>query len=145
MNDCVIDATIVCLSNGDLANRVPGNSLDQKLKVLEEVTGFFRRLRYNSRLLNEYERLIDLHQNDVVRLFFDILDSPHAFRVSRNALSRQDHAVAIGDCGWPSHDQHLIAAAIGGVNPSIFVTEQKHATCAVLIWRRMRIQVEHIQ
>lgn len=145
MTDCVIDATIIGLSNDELANRVQGNSLDHKLQIVEQVTSGIRRVRYNSKLLNEYERLVGQYQNDVIHLFFIILDSPRAFRVGRNSLSRQHHASAVNDCGWPSHDQHLIAAALDGIDPSIFVTEFHHAICASRIWRHFAIRIEHIQ
>jgi len=144
MNDCVIDATIVCLSNQALANRAPGSPLDQRLRVIELVISAIRRVRFNARLLSEYERVARKHQNDLIQLFFAILDSPKAVRVSRNSLSRQVYAAAVGDCGWPSHDQHLIAAALDGVNPCICVTESHHAVCSELIWRRLKIQIEHI-
>lgn len=121
MPDCVLDASVVALANGDIAARRPGNMLDRRLAVIEHVVSGARRLRYNSRLLAEYEHLIQQHRNDVIYLLFEVLDSKRSIYVPRNTLSRQHHASATERCRWPSHDQHLLAAALGGNNPVIFV------------------------
>lgn len=145
MPDCVLDATVVALANGDLAGRRPGNVFDRRLGAIEQVVTGTRRLRYNPRLLREYQRLIRDYRNDVIELLFFVLDSDRSIFVGRNTLSRQDYDKAIRRCQWPSHDQHLLAAALDGVNPIIVVTEPRLAQCAPRILACFAVHVEHLQ
>lgn len=131
MADSVLDATVVAFANGDIAARRPGNVFDRRLAAIEQVAHGRRRLRYNQKLLGEYQQVIQERRNDVIDLFFSVL-ADRSFRVRANTLSRQDHAKA-KKCRWPSHDQHLLAAAVGGDRPTIFVTESRHAACAAKI------------
>jgi len=144
MVDCVLDATVVAFSNSDLALRIPGSPLDRRLSIIEEVAAGVRRIRYNPRLLGEYEAHARTFRNDVIELFFILLESDKAYFVRRNTLCRQDFAKATSQCNWPSHDQHLLAAAKDGVDPSIFVTEVNHAVCASRILRAFHIRVEFV-
>jgi hypothetical protein len=140
MPDCVIDATVIAMANGDIAGRRPGNTLDRRLTVIEQVGRGLRRLRYNTKLQGEYERIVRQYRNDAVELFFIVLADRSVF-VTRNTLSRQDHATATQRCQWPGHDQHLIAAALEGDDPTIFVTEPLHVQCAPKILAHFRIHV----
>ena len=143
MNDTVFDTTVVAYSNSDLRARKKGNSLDRRIRLIERfVRGGFR-LRYNTRLLGEYEEHIREYRNDVIELFFSMLDSNMAIRVPRNNLSRQEHQHAI-EQRWPSHDQHLIAAALGGTRPVIYVTESQLANCAKRIKRVFSIRISKV-
>jgi hypothetical protein len=144
MADCVIDATVVAMANGNIAARRPGNVFDRRLTVVEDVGRRVRRLRYNSKLRGEYERLVHEYRNDVIELFFTVL-ADHAVFVHHNSLSRQRHATARDKCGWPDHDQHLLAAALGGDDPTVFVTEDRHANCAACILARLRIHVSQLR
>ena len=103
MADSVIDATVVAFANGDIAARRPGNAFDRRMAVIEQVAYGHRRLRYNQRLLGEYEQLVHEYRNDVIDLFFTVLTET-AIRVRTNTLSRQNYAQA-RRCRWPSHDQ----------------------------------------
>lgn len=143
MPDCVVDATVVAMANGDIAGRRTGNVLDRRLTVLEEVVRGVRRLRYNTKLLGEYRPFIKAYRNDVIELFVRVL-ADRAVLVPRNTLTRRDHGRATAECGWPSHDQHLLAAAIGGDDPTIFVTEARLAGCAGAILGRFDIRVTHL-
>ena len=144
MPDCVLDATVVAYANGNLTGRRHGNILDRRLVIIEMVGSGDLRLRYNSKLLGEYEQLIKDRRNDVIEVFFAVLDSERAVRVRRNALSRQNHVKATTKCRWPVHDQHLIAAAIDGDEPSLFVTEKCLADCAAKIWAHFAVRVERV-
>jgi len=142
MPDYVVDATAVGFANGDIAGRRPGNVLDRRLRLLESIVNGTHRLRYNNRLLAEYIQLIQLHRNDVIEAFFEVLDdSTRAVLVRRNSLSRQQHARARSQCRWPDHDQHLLAAAIGGDDPTIALTEQRLNQCAAAILAHFDIEV----
>src|SRR3712207_5880922 len=134
MPDSVFDTTVIAFSNDDLANRTPGNQLDTRLSAIEDVVHGRRRIRYNGKLLGEYVPHLRVRRNDVIDLFVGILDSTQAVRVSRNSLSRQLYAKAL-QCGWPSHDQHLLAAAVDGDRPILFVTEQLHGACSAAVRR----------
>jgi hypothetical protein len=138
--DSVFDTTVVALSNKNIADRKKGNAFDRRLRLLEAATGGRVRIRYNSKLLTEYVDHVREHRNDVVDLFFEVLDSSRAIRVGRNTLSRQDHRRAV-EQRWPNHDQHLLAAALGGNHPSIYVTEELLANCASGIHRVFRIRI----
>ena len=143
MPDCVVDATVIAMANGDIAGRRQGNALDRRLTVIEDVARGLRRLRYNPKLHAEYNRIIRQYRNDAVELFFIAL-ADRSVLVNRNSLSRQDHALATRTCRWPSHDQHLLAAAIGGQNPTIFVTEGAHAKCAARILAHFGIHIANL-
>jgi hypothetical protein len=142
MPDCVLDATVVAMANGDIAGRKPGNAFDRRLVVIEQLGSGAFRLRYNSKLREEYLRIVREYRNDVIDLFFIVL-TERAYLVGRNTLSRQNHATA-RTCEWPGHDQHLLAAALGGVDPLLFVTEQQHSKCGRCILRRFAIHVEDL-
>jgi hypothetical protein len=145
MPDCVVDASVLGFANGDIAGRRPGNVLDRRLAVLEQVVMGARRLRYNPKLLYEYQQLVRIHRNDVIEALFALLDDARrSVFVRRNTLSRQDHATARRVCGWPSHDQHLLAAALGGDDPAIVVTEQILAQCADAIRARFGVALEYL-
>ena len=144
MPDCVLDASVVYMANGDIAKRKPGNVLDRRLVAIEEVVSGAMRLRYNRRLLGEYQRLIQEFRNDVIELFFAVLDSDRCILVKRSTLSRQHFATCKRVCRWPSHDQHLLAAALGGDEPWIFVTEAHLAQCAAQILASFAIHVAHL-
>ena len=144
MPDCVLDTTVVALANGDLAARQPGNAFDRRLRAIEQVVTGVRRLRYNTKILGEYQRLVRQYRNDVIEMLFLILDSDRSVLVRRSTLSRQEYAAAVKQCGWPSHDQHLLAAALGGVDPAIVVTELHLGQCASKIFRLFAVHVEYI-
>lgn len=143
MADCVLDASVVALANGDITARRPGNVFDRRLAVIEKVGSGALRLRYNSKLLCEYQPLIREYRNDVIELFFAVL-ADRAIRVPRNTLSRQHYARATQRCRWPPHDQHLLAAALGGNDPAIFVTERRLAQCAARVLACFAVHVEHL-
>ena len=144
MSDCVLDTTVVSLSNKELLSRQIGGAFDRALSIIEDIVSGTRRIRYNPRLVNEYGKHINRHNNDAIHVLFQLLDSDRAFFVATNSLRRHEYALAIRKCRWPSHDQHLIAAAIGGVDPSIFVTEARHAVCAGKVHRYLGIEIHHI-
>jgi len=143
MPDCVVDATVVYKANGDLAGRRPGNILDRRLTVIQQIGSGVRRLRYNQKLLNEYEQLVRERRNDIIDIFFTVL-SERAVLVTRNKLSPHCYAKAIQKCHWPSHDQHLLAAAIDGIDPSIVVTERNHVKCANCIRKHFAVRLEDL-
>jgi hypothetical protein len=135
---------VVAFANGDLTARRPGNLIDRRLRVIEQVVAGKRRLRYNQKLLGEYQRLIQRYRNDVIELLFGVLDSQRSVRVPRSTLSRHDYATATSRCRWPSHDQHLLAAALSGDEPSIFVTEARLASCAPKIFTHFAVSVNQL-
>lgn len=139
MADSVLDATVVAFANGNITARSDGNAFDRRLAAIEQVAYGHRRLRYNQKLLGEYQQVVQEYRNDVIDLFFSVL-ADRSFRVRANTLSRQDYAEA-RRCRWPSHDQHLLAAAVGGDRPAIFVTESRHAECAAKVLARFGIHV----
>ncbi len=140
MFDCVVDATVVYKANGDITTRRVGTVFDKRLSVIEEIGSGARRLRYNPKLLIEYERVAKQRRNDVIELFFAVL-AERAILVRRNTLAQHDNAKA-KECHWPSHDRHLLAAAVDGDQPSIVVTERQHVKCAKCILRRFAVHLE---
>jgi hypothetical protein len=144
MPDWVLDATVVGMTNTELSERRPGNLLDRRLAVIERVAKGEARMRYNQKLMGEYQRLTARRKNDLIDILFDLLDSTKAILVHKNKLTRQEFDLAKNKCGWPSHDQHLLAAAIGGVDPSIFVTERHHFRCQAKVLRHFRVHLEDL-
>jgi hypothetical protein len=143
MSDVVFDTTVVDIGNQDIAHRRAGNSFDRTLNLLQAAIDGALRIRYNNKLRGEYEAHVRERRNDFIENFFTILDSPQALRVG-NTLSRQHYNLAVRTERWPSHDQHLISAALGGNRPRIYVTEQQLLNCAAGIYRRFRIRVQGI-
>jgi hypothetical protein len=142
MADSVIDTSVVSMANGQIAGRRQGNALDRRLLAIEDVAYGRRRMRYNPRLLVEYRRIVRIYRNDVIELFFTALTERAVF-VPRNTLSRQDNAKA-RKCKWPGHDQHLLAAAVGGIQPTIFVTEADLHACAASVLAYFAVHVEQL-
>jgi hypothetical protein len=143
MAEWVFDATVIGISNTDLRRRRRGNALDRRLVLIENAVSGVARVRYNRKLLGEYQRLASQYKNDVIELFFAILDSGGAVLVGRNTLSRQEYSLALA-CRWPSHDQHLLAAAVGGAAVTVFVTEARHVQCASKIRRNFAISIQEV-
>jgi hypothetical protein len=140
MADSVFDTTVIAAANAVLADRVPGNRLDRCVAAIEDVAHGLRRLRYNRKLYEEYRPHLRERRNDIVEVFVALLDSPNAVVVPRSTLPRPIYARAL-QCGWPSHDQHLLAAAIDGEDPILFVTERRHWVCCAAVWKRFAITV----
>lgn len=143
MPDSVFDTSFVRLANDSLFGEKKGNLLNRRLTALRQVADRRRRVRYNSKLLNEYLQHVREHRNDVIDQFFAMLDSPEAIKVSRSSLSRQD-MVKASKCRWPSHDQHILAAAIGGDRVVIHVTEGALGCCAKGVKQLFGISVDHV-
>jgi hypothetical protein len=141
MIDAVLDTTVVAIGNKDIAGRKAGNSFDRVLAVLEKILDGTVLVRYNNKLRVEYTEHVRERRNDFIENFFSILDSSQAIFVRKNSLSRQEYALAVVADRWPSHDQHLIAAAIGGENPTIYVTEHALDVCGARIYRDFDIHV----
>lgn len=143
MADSVFDASFVGKANGPTQAEMEGNFLHRRLTAMRSVTSGARRVRYNSKLLQEYRQIVRVYRNDVIDQFFELLDSPRAVLVARNTLSRQDKAKAVS-CRWPSHDQHVLAAARGGTEVIIHVTENALGACSANVRRIFGFQVNHI-
>lgn len=142
MANTVYDTSFVAMSNGDLAGRKPGNVLDRRLSKIEEFINGKRVAWYNNRLFHEYQVHIQHRRNDLIEVFFRCLaDSGRKAR--RNVLSARDYATCC-QVRWPTHDQHLLAAAIEAGKSSIFVTEKTLAACAQAVRRKFRISVIRI-
>jgi hypothetical protein len=140
MNDAVFDTTVVAFANADIAKIKPATSQQRRFTLLKYAVAGNLRIRYNGKLLTEYEQHVRLRRNDVIELFFALLDSTSAVRVYKNTLSRQDHGLAVAH-RWPRHDEHLLAAALNGHRPCIYVTEARLSDCAPGVHRIFRIHV----
>jgi hypothetical protein len=123
--DTVVDATVVVFANNALAIGDSG-VLGRCLTIISEVIHDERRCRYNSKLLGEYIMHVGRQPSDFVHLFFGVLESSRAV-LGRNSLCPGDRERA-ESMKWPSHDRHLLAAAVGGENPCIMVTERRLAS-----------------
>lgn len=133
------DTTVVAYANGDLVGRRAGNVLDRRLRRLEEFLSGARVALYNAKLLNEYGQHVARCRNDVIEAFLTRL-ADHGKKTKRSTLSRQDHGCSKG-AGWPSHDQHLLAAALEGTGATILVTEDVLARCAAAVRKQFGITV----
>ena len=127
MTDTVYDTTIVAFSNDDLAARQAGNELDARLAYLEEFLRGERVALYNDRLSREYSEHVREIRNDIVDGFIEALDL-RGRKAARSTLSRPDYAKSLR-AGWPTHDQHLLAAALVGARTVILVTERALSDC----------------
>lgn len=144
MPDRVFDTKFVAAANGPMtqSSRKQNNVLDRRLKHIEEFAIHQRvRARYNSKLLEEYEAKLLESRNDIIQLFLTKLaDSQKCTFVKSNKLQRSDYAKCC-DIGWPSHDQHLLAAAVNGEKVAICTTEQSHGVVGKQVYREFRIAV----
>jgi hypothetical protein len=140
MSDAIFDATVVSFANSTLAGRRPGTSAERRFNLLDGAAKGRVRIRYNTKLLTEYVDHIRERRNDAIRVFFDLLDSGGAIRVQKSTLSRQDWQRARAQ-RWPRHDQHLLAAAVDGDRPSLYVTERRLANCSAGIQRIFGVYV----
>jgi len=141
MSDVVFDTTVVSIGNKNIVDRKTGSSFDKILHLLQKVVDRVLYVRYNDKLRKEFEEHVKTYRNDTIEIFFSILDSSQAIRVKKNNLSRQHFDLAVCKARWPNHDQHLIAAAINGKKPYIYVTEQRLERCAGEVYRVLRIRV----
>jgi hypothetical protein len=63
--------------------------------------------------------------------------------VDINTLPRHLHA-KMRDANWPSHDQHLLAAAVDGMDPTVYVTESRHVRSAKAVRRHFGIRIVEV-
>jgi hypothetical protein len=138
--ECVFDTSFIYLANGLLEGARAGNLLHRRLVAIRQVVDGRSRPRYNKRLLYEYHEKIREYRNDVVELFIALLDSDKAIYVGRSTLRSADRSRA-AECRWPAHDDHLLAAAVGGTAVVIYVTENVHGTCGAMIKRKFGITI----
>jgi hypothetical protein len=94
---------------------------------------------YNSALLLEYRQHITTHRNDVIEAFVAQL-ADRGLKGKKSRLSRQDYARS-REAKWPSHDQHLLAAALESAGATIFVTEKVLVNCAGSVRRIFGVRV----
>jgi hypothetical protein len=142
MPECVFDASFIGKANGLLTGERIGNLLNRRLTAMRSVTTGQSSVRYNGKLLSEYIAIVKEHRNDVVEQFFELLDKGPNIR-TKSTLSRTDKAKA-NECRWPTHDQHVLAAAIGGVEVTIHVTENTLGCCAPKVKRIFDIRINHV-
>jgi hypothetical protein len=141
MDDAVIDATVVAFANGPIEARITG-ALARCLPVIMHIVNDEWRCRYNAKLLFEYEQHVKSRRNDLIEAFFSVLDSPRAV-LAKNNLRRHEYAKA-REIRWPTHDHHLLAAAIDGVNTSIVVTEERLARLHAPARRLFGVSVQQV-
>ena len=139
----VYDTCLLVLANGMLTGRKRGSLLDKRLGAIERFINGDTIARFNNKLLGEYERKVLTHRNDIIELFFTFL-ARDGKKVARSSLSRQQHSEARG-ARWPDHDQHLLAAAIGGTRSLIVTTEKALEICSHSIRSRFGVVVECIR
>jgi hypothetical protein len=140
MRDVVFDANVVRFANGNISGRQTGNALDTRLGVLEDCIHDRTRGRYNPKLWGEYAPAFDDPRNDIVVALIIAL-SDRGVRVPSNTLSRQLYA-KMRDARWPSHDQHLLAAAIDGNRTVVYSCERnRHGPCARAVRREFGVGV----
>jgi hypothetical protein len=145
MAECVFDASFIGYANDPLdeVNFAPGTLLRRRVTALETVTSGRSRLRCNPKLIAEYDQLVKVHRNDMIEQFIALLDSEQTIKLKSSTLRRQDKVKAT-DCGWPTHDQHVLAAAVGGTDVVVHVTEGIMGVCAPKVWRIFRIRVNFV-
>ena len=142
MANTVYDASFVAMSNGDLAGRRSGNALDRRLKTIEEFADGTRVAWYNNKLLSEYEQHVKIYRNDLVDTFFRLL-ADTGKKATRSTLSRTAYA-RLRRVRWPTHDQHLLAAATQAGESTILVTEETLGSCASAVRREFGVTVVRI-
>src|SRR6266851_785662 len=133
MKHTVYDTSFVAYSNGELAGRRPNNVLDRRLSKIEEFVEGKRVAWYNDKLFGEYRDRVRHTRNDVIDAFLIRL-ADAGRRVARSTLSTPNYAKA-RKAQWPSHDQHLLAAAVEATRATIFVTEKALEDCAGTVKR----------
>ena len=141
MSDAVVDASVIGMTDEDLLAQGSEDSIRRRVKLIDDCANKKLRLRCNPTLEGEYSRILKDSNKDLHILFLGALES--AFRVTKNKLDRHAYLRSL-DAGWPSHDQHLLAAAIGGTRPTIYVTEKKLFSCATKVKREFSISVSSI-
>jgi hypothetical protein len=141
MDDTVIDVTVVAYANGPVLPPLKG-AIARCLPAIVKIIDGKLRCRYNYKLLADYEEHVRIRRNDYIVAFFRIIDSPLACK-GKNNLRSHEYAKA-RRIRWPTHDHYLLAAAIGGVNPSILVTEDALAALHAQAKREFGISVFRI-
>jgi hypothetical protein len=140
MRHVVFDATVVRYGNIPMEARASDSVANRRLAAVE---GFVIEravvARYNPKLAHEYQPAFDDPQNDVIAAMLIALADTGIF-VKSNTLSRP-HYARMRDTRWPSHDQHLLAAAVEGKDPLIFTCEDAHGVCAKAVRREFGIAV----
>jgi hypothetical protein len=142
MPDCVLDASFVGMANDEIDNLEPGSILDRRISIICEIKNGSYTVRYNSRLLGEYNNLVKVHRNDWIAVFFQILADGATF-VNRNNFNAAELAKA-RKCRWPLHDQHVLVAAINGTKSIVFVTESTLGRSAAKVLQHFRVRIKHI-
>jgi hypothetical protein len=134
MSDAVFDATVVRYTNKGLTDDAKRVGAAAGIKLLQVFLQSDRKLRYNPKLKGEYQKETG-SQSDLIKAFYQFLDSPRGVFVKTNQLRKAPYARA-RECNWPGHDDHLLAAAIDAAEVTIYYTEHRHAVCVAAVRRR---------
>jgi len=143
MSDCVVDTSFIALANKTMEEPPTEDVLYQRIDAIRLIVETNQRLRVNPKLLTEYEPHIKEQRNDVVDQFVALLDDPNTVKLSSNTLRKADNAKA-NTCRWPTHDKHVLAAAIDGDNVTIHVTDNVLGNCAKAVRRIFGFKINHI-
>ena len=143
MSDSVVDTSFIAMANEELAEVGQNELLHRRISAIGNIVDGKDRLRVNPKLLKEYEPHIRERRNDIVDQFVALLDAPETIKLSSSSLRKADN-VRANDCRWPTHDKHLLAAAMGGEAVTIHVTENALALCARDVRRVFGFKVNHV-
>ncbi len=143
MKDTVYDASFVKFSLAESSESERSELTNQRWKEIEGFIVGKRKLYYNQKLGKEYNQLLKNATNDdsVQAFIFALVDT--GIKGSKNGLSRQKRVQAQA-AGWPTHDDHLLSAALLGTKTEIFVTEQTLANCGTAIKRIFKFVITRI-
>lgn len=140
MSDAVFDATVITYSNRGLLETDKTEYASAGIALLTKFVSSTRRIRVNPKLVREYEEH-NVRRSDLIELFLTLLTSDRTVHSKKNTLPTHLFLKS-RKAGWPTHDQHLLAAADDGA--FIYVTEQRHSVCSAKIKRDMSISVVRI-
>ena len=143
MPEAVFDTSFLHTANGPYSGQKNSSALNRRLTAIRGVNSGHSRVRYNDKLLAEYSNSLKVHRNDVIEQFIELLDSKKAIRLPSSTLRHADKAKA-NECRWPTHDQHVLAAAVGGSGVVIHVTENALGACAKKVKRIFGIKINHV-
>ena len=138
MSETVYDTRFLACANGNISNLRPFSQLQKRVSYVKEFSDGKTTARFNAKLLQEYDKHIKEYRNEIIESFFKLLVD-HGIKSNRNTLTGPDWQRLDG--AWPTHDRHLLAAAIDGVKVRIITSEKDLVKKKAVVKRIFRIDV----
>lgn len=140
--EIVYDTSFVARANGDLSDMKPNSVLYKRISAISLSTTGKAKARYNRKLYQEYMDHIKELRNDFINVFITSLEK-NGILIEKMTVEKIKW-IKVKKL-WPSHDRHLLAAALcdknGCRDVGIYTSEKAHEPAGPILKREFKISL----